>query len=80
MGWCGSSTPWTPESQTMNEEGHKCEKGILANYCEAPILKGTPLRCPFQVEKEPSSALLSDGEAGQSGFIVSCFKTIEQRK
>jgi hypothetical protein len=41
MGWCGSSTPGTPEFKTMNKEGHKCTKGILANDCEAPILKRT---------------------------------------
>nr|NP_817272.1 ORF47k [Pinus koraiensis]AAO74137.1 ORF47k [Pinus koraiensis] len=47
MGWCGSSMPGTPEFQTMNEEGHKCEKSILANDCVSPIIKRTPKGCPF---------------------------------
>jgi hypothetical protein len=80
MGWCGSSMPGTPEFQTMNEEGHKCAKGILANDSEAlnseKETEGVSL-----LGREPSSSLLSDGEQGRDfGFIVSCCQTIEQIK
>jgi hypothetical protein len=80
MGWCGSSTPGTPEFQTMNEEGHKCTKGILANDYEALILKRTPKGCPFQVENPPLPFYPTKRHGRDFGFIVSCCQTIEQIK
>jgi len=58
----------------MNREGHKCEKGILANDCEAPILKRIRAKNP------PLPFYPTEREGRAFGFIVSCCQTIEQRK
>jgi hypothetical protein len=44
MDWCGSSTPKTPEYQSINKKKHK-EKGISdnTNDCEALILEDTSI-------------------------------------
>lgn len=44
MDWCGSSTPKTPEYQSINKKKHK-EKVISANTsdCEALILEDTSM-------------------------------------
>ena len=47
MDWCGSSTPKTPEYQSINKKKHK-EKVILANTsdcedCETLVLEDTSI-------------------------------------
>lgn len=44
MDWCGSSTPKTPEYQSINKKKQK-EKVISAktSYCETLILEGTSI-------------------------------------
>jgi hypothetical protein len=50
----------TLKSQTINEEGHKCKKGILANDYHAPILKRKLKECPFQVKNPPLPFYLTE--------------------
>lgn len=66
MGWCGSSTPRTPEYRTMNEERHE-KKAYWLVIVRPQFLTGSDT-------KPKTSALPSDREGGQSFWFFHVVK------
>nr|DAD43696.1 TPA_asm: hypothetical protein HUJ06_001926 [Nelumbo nucifera] len=76
MDWCGSSTPRTPEYQTMNEEGHE-RKAYWLVIVKPQFLTGGDTKglCPFipWIDREGGQSFCCSN--AHTGYGPNCLTT-----